>query len=318
MKITILDGYGLNPGDLSWDSLASLGDLTVYDRTSPEEVVERAQDSEIVLTNKTVLDGDTLRHLPKLKYIGVLATGYNVVDIATAAQLGITVTNIPSYSTMSVAQMVFAHLLNVTNSVEHYAGENRAGRWSRNPDFCYWDTPLVELAGKNFGIVGLGHIGMAVAHIALALGMKVLAYTSKEPEHLPDGVKKAGLDTLFRESDVVSLHCPLTPATRNLVDTRRLSMMKDDAILINTGRGPLVDESAVAEALQAGRLRAFCADVLSTEPPASDNPLLSAPCAYITPHIAWATKEARTRLLDIAVANIRAFLSSTPVNTLTP
>lgn len=318
MKITILDGYGLNPGDLSWDSLASLGDLTVYDRTSPEEVVERAQDSEIVLTNKTVLDGDTLRHLPKLKYIGVLATGYNVVDIATAAQLGITVTNIPSYSTMSVAQIVFAHLLNVTNSVEHYAGENRAGRWSRNPDFCYWDTPLIELAGKNFGIVGLGHIGMAVAHIALALGMKVLAYTSKEPEHLPDGVKKAGLDTLFRESDVVSLHCPLTPATRNLVDSRRLSMMKDNAILINTGRGPLVDESAVAEALHAGRLRAFCADVLSTEPPASDNPLLSAPHAYITPHIAWAPKEARTRLLDIAVANIRAFLSSTPVNTVTP
>lgn len=318
MKITILDGYGLNPGDLSWDSLASLGDLTVYDRTSPEEVVERAQDSEIVLTNKTVLDGDTLRHLPKLKYIGVLATGYNVVDIATAAELGITVTNIPSYSTMSVAQMVFAHLLNVTNSVEHYAGENRSGRWSRNPDFCYWDTPLVELARKNFGIVGLGHIGMAVARIALALGMKVLAYTSKEPEHLPDGVKKACLDTLFRESDVVSLHCPLTPATRNLVDTRRVSMMKDDAILINTGRGPLVDENAVAEALQAGRLRAFCADVLSTEPPASDNPLLSAPCAYITPHIAWATKEARTRLLDIAVANIRAFLSSTPVNTVTP
>lgn len=314
MKITILDGYGMNPGDLSWERIADLGDLTVYDRTSPDDVISRAIDSEAVLTNKTVLDGDTLRSLPKLRYIGVLATGYNVVDIATARELGIVVTNIPAYSTMSVAQMVFAHLLNVTDSVAHYAEENSHGRWSRNPDFCYWDAPVVELAGKTFGIVGLGEIGMAVARIALAFGMKVAAFTSKTPERLPDGVSKVDLDTLFSISDVVSLHCPLTPSTEKMADSRRLSLMKKNAILINTGRGPLIDEAAVAEALRDGRLHAFCADVLSTEPPAPDNPLLSAPRSYITPHIAWASVEARHRLLDTAVANLQAFVSGNPIN----
>lgn len=317
MKITILDGYGMNPGDLSWDGIAALGDLKVYDRTAPSEVIARSADSEALLTNKTVLDGETLRALPKLKYVGVLATGYNVVDTATARQLGIVVTNIPAYSTMSVAQMVFAHLLNVTDRVEHYAEENRNGRWSRNPDFCYWDTPVTELAGKTFGIVGLGHIGQAVAKIALAFGMKVIAFTSKEPEHLPDGVSKAGLDTLFAESDVVSLHCPLTPSTEKLINRETLSEMKPGAILINTGRGPLIDEQAVADALRGGKLGAFCADVLSSEPPAADNPLLSAPNSFITPHIAWASKEARERLMQIAVANLKAFIEGHPVNDVT-
>lgn len=317
MKITILDGYGMNPGDLSWDGVAALGELKVYDRTAPSEVIGRSADSEALLTNKTVLDGETLRALPKLKYVGVLATGYNVVDTATARQLGIVVTNIPAYSTMSVAQMVFAHLLNVTDRVEHYAEENRHGRWSRNPDFCYWDTPVTELAGKTFGIVGLGHIGQAVAKIALAFGMKVIAFTSKDPEHLPDGVSKAGLDTLFAESDVVSLHCPLTPSTEKLINRETISKMKPGAILINTGRGPLIDEQAVADALRGGKLGAFCADVLSSEPPAADNPLLSAPNSFITPHIAWASKEARERLMQIAVANLKAFIEGHPVNDVT-
>lgn len=317
MKITVLDGYGLNPGDLSWSGFEALGDLTVYDRTAPEDVKANAKDAEILLTNKTVLDGDTLRSLPNLKYIGVLATGYNVVDIEAAREAGIIVTNIPAYSTMSVAQKVFALLLAVTDRVEHYAAENSRGRWSRNPDFCYWDTPLTELAGKTFGIVGLGNIGKAVARIALAFGMKVIAYTSKEPDQLPEGVVKADLDTLFAESDVVSLHCPLTPDTFELVNADRLGTMKRTAILINTGRGPLVDEKAVATALKEGRIAAFGADVLSSEPPAADNPLLSAPGAYITPHIAWATAEARERLMDIALGNLRAYLEGRPVNDVT-
>ena len=314
MKITILDGYGMNPGDLSWSGLELLGDLTVYDRTAPEEVLERSKGSEAILTNKTVINGEMLRKLPGLKYIGVLATGYNVVDVAEAGRLGIVVTNIPAYSTMSVAQMVFAHLLTVTNRVEHYAEENREGKWSKNPDFCYWDTPLTELAGKTMGIVGLGHIGRAVSRIAIALGMNVVAFTSKEPEHLPDGVEKADMDGLFSVSDVVSLHCPLTADTERLVDSRRLSLMKDGAILINTGRGPLVDENAVAKSLADGKVRAFCADVLSSEPPSADNPLVKSPRAYITPHIAWASLEARKRLLAIAISNLEAFMGGKPVN----
>lgn len=314
MNITVLDGYGLNPGDLSWEELEKLGHLTVYDRTAPADVLPRSRDAEVLLTNKTVLDGDTLRNLPRLKYIGVLATGYNVVDVKTAAELGIIVTNIPSYSTMSVAQMVFALLFAVTNRVEHYADENSRGRWSNNADFCYWDTPLTELAGKTFGIVGLGHIGMAVAKIALAFGMEVIAFTSKEAEHLPDGIKKTDLDSLFAEADVVSLHCPLTPQTDRLVNEGKLNLMKPSAILINTGRGPLVDEYAVAKTLRENRIRAYCADVMGKEPPAADNPLLTAPNCYITPHIAWATLEARRRLMEITLANLRAFLEGNPVN----
>lgn len=309
MKITILDGYGMNPGDMSWAPLEELGDLTVYDRTAPEQVLERAAGSEALLTNKTVLTAETLRALPQLRYVGVLATGYNVVDIDAARELGIVVTNIPAYSTDSVVQMVFAHLLAITNCVEHYTDENRRGRWSTNPDFCYWDTPLHELSGKTFGIVGLGNIGMAVSRVARAFGMKVKAYTSKRIEDLPDGVSKADLDELFETSDVVSLHCPLTDSTRHLVNAERLAMMKPSAILINTGRGPLVDEKALAEALESGRIHAAGLDVLSSEPPAADNPLLTARNCFITPHLGWATKEARERLLRIAADNLRGFIT---------
>ena len=314
MKIVILDGYGLNPGDLSWQEFEKMGDVTVYDRTSPSEVHDRAKDADVILTNKVVLNKETIDGLPSLKYIGVLATGYNVVDIEAAHSRGITVTNIPAYSTMSVVQQVFALLLAVTNRPEHYALETRAGEWSRSKDFCYWNTPLIELAGKNFGIVGLGNIGMAVAKVALAFGMKVLAFTSKEIEDLPDGIEKVTLSGLFSSSDIISLHCPLTTQTAQLINAESISEMKTGVILINTGRGPLVDEKAVAEALKSGKIRAFCADVLSTEPPAGDNPLLAAPNTYITPHIAWATKEARERLMKIAGSNLKSFLSGKPVN----
>lgn len=315
MKITVLDGYTLNPGDMSWEKLGELGDLTVYDRTTPTETIERAKGSEIVLTNKTVLDRKVIEQLPDLKYIGVMATGYNVVDIKAATERGITVTNIPAYSTASVAQMVFALLLAVTNRVEYFTEENRTGRWSRSADFCYWDFPLTELAGKYFGIVGLGNIGRSVARIANAIGMKVLALTSKPERELPEGVEKAeSLEDLLRRSDVVSLHCPLTDQTRSLINSQTLRMMKPTAILINTGRGPLVNEYDLAEALKTGVIAAAAADVLSTEPPAADNPLLSAPHCYITPHVAWASTEARHRLMDIAVDNVKSFLSGTPKN----
>ena len=315
MKITVLDGFTLNPGDLSWEQLENLGELTVYDRTSPEMVVERACGSEIVLTNKVVLDRAILDRLPDLKYIGVLATGYNVVDVEAAREKGIVVTNIPAYSTDSVAQMVFALLLAVTNRVETFTAKNRIGRWSDSVDFCYWDAPLTELAGKYFGIVGLGNIGRKVAVIARAFGMKVLALTSKDKNELPEGVEKvASLQDLLSRSDVVSLHCPLTDETRSLINSSTLKMMKPSAILINTGRGPLIDESDVAEALKEGVIAAAAVDVLTTEPPKVDNPLLSAPNCYITPHVAWASTEARRRLMDIATANVAAFLAGNPRN----
>ena len=309
MKIVILDGYSANPGDLSWKELEQMGEVTVYDRTSPSETIQRAADADIVLTNKVVLDREKIAQLPRLKYIGVLATGYNVVDIEAAHQRGVIVTNVPAYSTESVAQMVFAHLLTVTNRTEHYAIQNRKGRWSSNPDFCYWDFPHMELAGKTFGIVGLGNIGRRVAEIALAFGMKVKALTSKSQDQLPTGIEKADIQTLLSSSDVLSLHCPLTDKTRHLIDAETLLKMKPTAILINTGRGPLIDDQAVANALQEGRLGAFCADVLTTEPPASNNPLLSQPNAFITPHIAWASTEARVRLIQIATDNVRAFIN---------
>ncbi len=314
MKIVILDGYTANPGDLSWQELESLGELTVYDRTKPSETVARAADAQVVLTNKVVISKETMDQLPQLKYIGVLATGYNVVDIQAAHQRGIIVTNVPAYSTESVAQMVFAHLLTVTNRTEHYAVQNRNGRWSTNPDFSYSDTELTELAGKTFGIVGLGNIGQRVAQIALAFGMKVKALTSKSAVSLPVGIMKSSLEELLATSDVLSLHCPLTDTTRHLIQEDTLRQMKPTAILINTGRGPLVDDQAVANALAKGRLAAFCADVLTEEPPSIDNPLLKQPNAYITPHIAWASKEARIRLLQIATDNVRAFVNGKPQN----
>ena len=309
MKIVILDGYTANPGDLSWQELEKLGSVTVYERTKPSETVARAADADIVLTNKVIISKEVIGQLPQLKYIGVLATGYNVVDIKAAHERGITVTNVPAYSTESVAQMVFAHLLTVTNRTEHYAIENRNSRWSSNPDFCYWDFPHMELAGKTFGIVGLGNIGLRVAQIARAFGMKVKALTSKVAETLPAGIEKASLEELLSAADVVSLHCPLTDNTHHLINADTLRLMKSTAILINTGRGPLIDDQAVADALAEGRLAAFCADVLTEEPPKADNPLLSQPNAFTTPHIAWASKEARIRLIQVATDNVRSFLN---------
>ena len=314
MKIVILDGFTANPGDLSWKGLEELGTLTVYDRTRPEETVARAADVDIVLTNKVIINREVMAQLPQLKYIGVLATGYNVVDIEAAHEHDIIVTNVPAYSTESVAQMVFAHLLTVTNRTEHYALQNRQGRWTKNPDFCYWDFSHMELAGKTFGIVGLGNIGRRVAEIALAFGMQVKALTSKSANVLPAGIEKADLEELLASSDIISLHCPLTDSTRHLINRETLSLMRPSAILINTGRGPLVDDQAVAYALAEGQLAAFCADVLTEEPPKADNPLLSQPNAFITPHIAWATEEARSRLLQVAISNVRAFLNAKPQN----
>jgi len=314
MKIVILDGYTAQPDDLSWEALEEIGELTVYDRTSPKETVERAKDADIVLTNKVCLRRPEIEQLPKLKYIGVLATGYNVVDIEAASEHGIVVTNVPAYSTESVAQMVFAHLLTITNRVEHYTMKNRDGAWTACPDFCYWDTPLTELTGKTFGIVGLGNIGQRVAAIAQAFGMRVVAYTSKAADQLPSGLEKRTMDELLKESDVVSLHCPLTPDTHHLMNSQTLQMMKPSAILINTGRGPLVCDQDVADALKANRLRAYCADVLTEEPPKADNPLLSCENAFVTPHIAWATTEARARLIDVAIGNIKKFMGGQPMN----
>ena len=314
MKIVILDGYAANPGDVSWDALQDLGSVTVYDRTKPEETTDRAAGAEVVLTNKVVLGRKEIEQLPQLRYIGVLATGYNVVDVQAAHERGIVVTNVPAYSTESVAQMVFAHLLTVTNRTEHYAQQNRQGRWCWNPDFCYWDTPLRELAGKTFGIVGLGNIGSRVAQIALAFGMRVKAMTSKSEDMLPAGIQKADLMELLATADVLSLHCPLTDDNRQFINARTLAVMKPSAIIINTGRGPLVNDGDMAEALAEGRLAAYCADVLTEEPPKTDNPLLQQPNAYITPHIAWATHEARCRLIDTAVKNVRSFADGHPVN----
>ena len=314
MKIVILDGYTANPGDLSWGSLKKMGEVTVYERTRREEIAGRAADADIVLTNKVVMDREMMALLPRLKYIGVLATGYNVVDIEAARERDIIVTNVPAYSTESVAQTVFAHLLTVTNRTEHYAQQNRLGRWAENRDFCYWDTELTELTGKTMGIVGLGHIGRRVAEIALAFGMQVKAMTSKKAEELPAGIQKAELQSLLASADVVSLHCPLTEGTKHLIHRETLRLMKPSAILINTGRGPLVDDEALAEALNEGRLRAYCADVVTEEPPKADHPLLHAPNAFITPHIAWATVEARKRLLQTAIGNVEAFVNGHAVN----
>ena len=314
MKIVVLDGYALNPGDLSWDGFKELGDVAIYDRTSDEELLERCKGTEALITNKTILSAQTMDELPDLKYIGVLATGYNVVDVDAAHKRGIVVTNIPSYSTNSVAQMVFAHILNITNRVGYYSCENREGRWSRNKDFCYWDYPLTELANKKIGIIGLGHTGMATARIAIAFGMKVYAYTSKNKLQLPVEINKLELDDLFKECDIISLHCPLTDSTKHLVNQERLSMMSPNAIIINTGRGPLIDELALAKALNEGTIAAAGLDVLSQEPPSIDNPLLSAKNCFITPHIAWATKEARMRLMQIAVENLKGFIENKVIN----
>ncbi len=318
LHIVVLDAFTVTREQPQlWSSLLAEAlpgaTVAVYDRTPAAQVAARCAGADAVLTNKAVLSRELIESLPRLRYIGVLATGYNVVDVACARAHGITVTNIPAYSTASVAQHVFALLLDATNSVGHYAVQRE--RWVAAPDFSWSDTPLTELAGKRFGILGMGSIGQAVARIAMAMGMQVSAVSSKQQEALPAGVEKVAWTTLLRESDVLSLHCPLTPATRHIVSASALAAMKPQAVLINTGRGPLVDEQAVADALSEGRLGAYCADVLSTEPPAPSNPLLTAPRCHITPHIAWATAEARGRLLRTAIANVAAFACGRPQNT---
>ena len=313
MDIVILDGFTANPGDLEWKRLEALGNLTVYDRTPASLIVERCKGATAIFTNKTPLDAETLRKLPDVRFIGVLATGYNVVDVKEAKNLGITVCNVPAYSTMSVAQNVFALILEFSNHVAHYSREVKEGKWSRCEDFCFTDTPLIELAGKRLGIVGLGTIGKRVALIAEAFGMQVSAYTSKEQKDI-EPIQKMTLNELLQSSDIVTLHCPLTEDTLHLINVETLSLMKPSAILINTGRGPLIDEKAVANALAEGKLAGVGVDVLSQEPPREDNPLLSAPNCVITPHISWATKEARERLLNVSVENLEAFLAGKPQN----
>lgn len=314
MKIVALDGYAANPGDLSWDELKALGECVIYDRTAPEEVLERAADAEVVLTNKVVITAEMMAALPQLKYIGVMATGYNIVDIDAARERGIIVTNIPSYSTDSVAQMVFAHILNIAQQVQHHSEAVHQGRWTSSKDFCFWDTPLIELRGKKLGIVGLGHTGYTTARIAIGFGMEVYAYTSKSSFQLPPEIKKMELDQLFSECDIISLHCLLTDKTRELVNAARLKLMKPTAILINTGRGQLVNEQDLADALNNGQIYAAGLDVLSQEPPKADNPLLTARNCYITPHIAWASAAARERLMGILLDNLKGYMEGKVIN----
>ena len=312
MKLVVLDGYTLNPGDLSWDALKQLASVEVHDRTPADKIVSVGADAEIVLTNKAPITAATIAAWPKLKYIGVLATGYNIVDTASAKARGVVVCNVPAYSTPSVAQMTFALLLELTHHVGLHAQTVRDGKWTKAADFCYWEKPLVELAGRTLGLVGLGAVGRAVANIAKAFGMHVIGYSRSGPGD--SGVEGVSLDDLFRRSDVISLHCPLTPQTQGLINAEQLSLMKPDALLINTGRGALVDEPALAAALHAGKLGGAGLDVLSTEPPKADNPLLKAPRCYITPHIAWASGAARSRLMNTATENVKAFLAGKPVN----
>lgn len=314
MKIVVLDAYTLNPGERRWEELEELGEVVVHDRTAQLDVVRRAKDAEVVLTNKTILDGFILNLLPKLKYIGVLATGYNVVDLDVARQRGIVVTNIPAYSTQSVAQMAIAHLLNITQRVAHYAHEVHNGVWSAQPDFCYWNTPLIELAGKKIGIVGFGNTGQATAQIAEALRMEVWVYTSKPKKSLPKKYQKVTLNELFSACDVVSLHCPLTAENKEMVNSFRLSLMKQGAILINTSRGGLIDEKALEQALLSGKLLGAGLDVLSSEPVPNGNPLLKLKNCFITPHIAWATRESRMRLMNQAVENLKAWMEGRTIN----
>jgi len=318
MNIVVLDGHTLNPGDLSWDRLGELGTCTIHARTAPRDILSRARGAEALLTNKTPLDAATIAALPGLRYIGVLATGYNVVDAEAAARHGVTVTNVPAYSTMSVAQVVFAHLFNLTHRAAAHAGAVREGRWSASPDFCFWDIPLLEVSGMTLGIVGPGRIGSAVARAGEAFGMNVIGAGGTPGRALAAGIRPVSTDDLFRESDVVSLHCPLTAETRNLASRERIALMKRTAFLINTSRGPLLDEEALADALNRGAIAGAGLDVLSTEPPPADHPLLAARNCFITPHYAWASTAARKRLLDEATENLRAFLKGERRNLVTP
>lgn len=314
MNIVILDGYTTNPGDLNWDAMKSLGGFTHHDRTPPERIVSRAAGAEIIIVNKTLITREVIAALPRLRYIGLLSTGVNVVDLAAARERGIIVTNVPAYSTPSVVQLTFALLLELTQHVGYHSQTVRKGQWTASADFCYWDYPLVELAGLTMGIVGFGRIGQAVSKVALAFGMHVLAHGPRLTATNHAGVDVTSMDDLLRRSDVVSLHCPLTEQTRGLINTEALAKMKPSAYLLNTSRGPLVDQHALAEALTSGRLAGAGLDVLSAEPPPADNPLLQAPNCIITPHIAWGTRAARSRLIDVATANVQAFLDGRPAN----
>ncbi len=314
MQIVVLDGYTLNPGDLSWEKLEQLGECVVYDRTPPTQTVSRARGAQILLTNKTVLSREILEQLPECRCIAVTATGYNVVDTAAAKARRIVVSNVPTYGTESVAQMTFAHVLNLTQHVAHHAASVRSGKWSATPDFCYWDYPMIEVSGKTMGIIGLGRIGRAVARLARAFGMHVLAYSRSATPGVETDADIVKLDTVFHESDVVSLHCPLTSETEKLVNAERLAHMKQTAFLINTSRGPLVDEYALAQALNANQIAGAGLDVLAIEPPLGNNPLLMAKNCYITPHIAWATREARSRLMEAVIKNVKAFIDGSPIN----
>ena len=315
MKIVVLDGYTLNPGDLSWDGLKKIGDVVIYDRTPSDKIVERAAGAEIVYTNKTPLNREVLNQLPALKFIGVLATGYNVVDTEAAKEQGIVVTNIPGYGTDSVAQLTFALLLELCHHVQLHSNSVMQGRWSQSVDFCYWDYPLVELAGKTMGIIGFGSIGRRVADIASSFGMNIIGNDKFQTDQSGrKNFKWAEVNQLLEESDVVSIHCPLFPETKGLINKDRIKLMKKSAFLLNTSRGPVVVDEDLAEALNNDIIAGAGIDVLSVEPPSHDNPLFKAKNCLITPHIAWATKEARTRLMDIAVNNLLAFVNGKPVN----
>lgn len=315
MKIVVLDGFTLNPGDLSWDNLYSLGDVVIYDRTTQDEILERSQDAEILLTNKTPLRADVITQLKSLKYIGVLATGYNVVDIEAAKKQGIAVTNIPAYGTDSVVQMTFALILELTQHVQAHSDSVLAGKWAESKDFCYWNFPLVELAGKTIGIIGFGTIGQKVADVATAFGMNVLGNSRNPTEQSHrKNFQWASIPEILEKSDIISIHCPLTKETEGLINTSNLLKMKSSAFLINTSRGPIVVDADLAEALNKGIIAGAAIDVLSVEPPSKDNPLFSAKNCIITPHIAWATKEARERLLNMAIENIQFFYKGTPKN----
>ncbi len=313
MKIVVLDGYTMNPGDLSWEPLEAIGPCEIYDRTAPEDVLERSWDAEIILTNKVILTRGIIEQLKHLKYIGVLATGYNVVDLQASREKDIVVTNVPNYCSDSVVQMVFAHLLNLTQRVAEHSGPVKEKKWCQSKDFCYWDYPLVELSGLTMGIIGFGQIGRRVAKVADAFGMKVI-YTSRTEKPDSGSAEYVSLEELFKQSDVVTLHCPLTEETEKVIHAEHLKLMKQSAFLINTGRGPLVDERALANALENEEIAGAGVDVLSTEPPDENNPLLNAKNCFITPHIGWATKAARQRLMQITVDNIKAFLQGRPVN----
>lgn len=317
MKIVILDAYAANPGDLSWDEFAALGELTVYDRTAPEDVAARIGDAEVVFINKVRLTDDIFAACPNLKLVSILATGYNIVDLAAAKRRGITVCNVPGYSTRAVVQMTFALLLEICQQVGLHSGAVHTGRWQTCPDFCFWDRPLIELDGKTMGIVGYGAIGSAVGTVAQALGMKLLV-TARHEKPVPEGARFVSLPELLAQSDVVSLHCPQTAENARMIDAGALAQMKDGAILLNTARGGLLDEQAVADALRSGKLLAAGMDVVSAEPIRADNPLLTAPNCFLTPHIAWAPLETRRRLQAISAENLRAFLAGKPQNVVDP